>query len=98
MATFIVERYLPGVEVDAFAEAAGRVAGAAAALTEGGLLVRYLGSVLVPDEEYCVCRFEACDLQAVREANRRAGLPFWRVVDAVLIEHPPFGARVSGTR
>jgi uncharacterized protein DUF4242 len=98
MATFIVERYLPGVDGDALAGAVGRAAAAAAALTERGSYVRYLGSALVPEEEYCVCRFEACDLEAVREANRRAGLPFWRVVGAVLVEHPPFGAGVSATR
>jgi hypothetical protein len=98
MATFIVERYLPGFAGVAIAVAPARAAAAAAALTEQGVQVRYLGSALVPEEEYCVCRFEASDVEAVREANRRAGLPFWRVVRAVLVEHPPFEARVSGVR
>jgi hypothetical protein len=31
---------------------------------------------------YC---FEARDAEAVREANRRAGVPFWRVVPATFI-------------
>jgi hypothetical protein len=80
--TFLVERYLPGVERRALVAAVQRVSSAAAAMSEQGVCVRYLGSTFVPDEEYCACRFEAPDLEAVREANRRAGLPFWRVVGA----------------
>jgi hypothetical protein len=86
MPTFMVERYLPGIGYGAFAEAVQRAVSAAAAATEQGATVRYLGSTFVPEEESCFCRFEGPDAEAVREANRRAGLPFWRVVDALLIE------------
>ena len=48
--------------------------------------VRYLGSVYVPKDECSFCCFEARDAEAVREVNRRAGIPFWRVVDAEVIE------------
>jgi hypothetical protein len=40
----------------------------------------------MPREE---CRFggsEVCDDGVVRDANRRAGVPFWRVVHAEVIE------------
>jgi hypothetical protein len=84
--TFMVERYVPGIDSDRFAEAVHRAASAAAALTEQGVPVRYLGSVYVPREECSFCCFEAHDAEAVREANRRAGVPFWRVVDAVFVE------------
>jgi hypothetical protein len=84
--TFMVERYVPGVNADTFAEAVHRAASAAAMLTEHGVPVRYLGSVYVPKEECSFCCFEARDAEAVREANRRAGVPFWRVVRAVFIE------------
>ena len=82
----MVERYVPGVDSAGFAEAALRAASAAAAMTEQGRPVRYLGSVYVPEEECSFCCFEAHDAEAVREANRRAGVPFWRVVDAAFIE------------
>jgi hypothetical protein len=85
MATFLVERYVPGVAGDQFAEAVQRTASAAAALTEQGVPVRYLGSVYVPAEECSFCCFEARDAEAVHEANRRAGVPFWRLVPAVFL-------------
>lgn len=82
----MVERYLPGVDYDAFAEAVRRAASAAAEMTEQGVPVRYLGSTFVPHEESCFCRFEGRDVEAVQEANRRAALPFWRVIGAHFIE------------
>jgi hypothetical protein len=86
MQTFMVERFVPGVAYDRFAEAVQRVATAAATLTERGAPVTYLGSVFVPDEESSFCCFEARDVEAVREANRRADIHFWRVVPAVFID------------
>jgi hypothetical protein len=86
MQTFMVERYLPGMECVALREAVRRAAAVAAAMTDEGVPVRYLGSTFVPDEEACFCRFEGRDAEAVREANERAGLPFWRVVGAVFVE------------
>lgn len=82
----MVERYLPGVTQATFAEAVRRAASAAAAMTDRGVPVHYLGSVYVPNEESSFCCFEARDTEAVREANRRADVPFWRVVSAVVIE------------
>ena len=85
MTTFMVERFVPGVAYDEFAEAVQRAATAAATLTEQGAPVRYLGSVFVPDEESSFCCFEARHVEAVREANRLADIQFWRVVRAVFI-------------
>ena len=82
----MIERYLPGVGPDALADAVGRTAAAAVELTRRGVPVRYLGSTFVPGEEVCFCRFEGCDGEAVREANRLARAPFWRIVEAVFIE------------
>jgi hypothetical protein len=84
--TFMVERYVPGVGPDTFAEAMRRVASAAESLTEQGVPVRYLCSVYVPTDECSFCCFEAGDVAAVREANLRAGVQFWRVVDAMFVE------------
>jgi Protein of unknown function (DUF4242) len=82
----MVERYVPGVTGERFVEAVFRAASTAAAMTERGVPVRYLGSVYLPEEECSFCCFEAQDAEAVREANRRAGVPFWRVVRAEFIE------------
>ena len=86
MATFMVERYVPGVVCDRFTEVVHRAVTAAAALTEQGVPVRYLGSVYVPEEECSFCCFEAGDAEAVRDANRLARAPFWRVVAASFID------------
>ena len=83
---FMVERYLPGVGCRALREALRRTAEVAAALSEEGVQVRYLGSTFVPDEEVCFCRFEARDAEAVRHVNERAALPFWRVVPAQFVD------------
>jgi hypothetical protein len=80
----MVERYVPGIESAAFAESVERAASAAAAMTEEGVPVTYLGSVFVPGEECSFCCFDAPDVEAVTEAHRRAGIPFWRVVEAVI--------------
>ena len=42
--------------------------------------VRYLGSLYVPTDEACLCRFEAADAQSVRDVNVLASLPFARIV------------------
>ena len=84
--TYMVERYLPGSTDATFAEAVRRAASAAGQMTDQGEPTRYLGSVYVPIEECSFCCFEADDAAAVEEANRRAGVAYWRVVRAVLIE------------
>jgi Nickel responsive protein SCO4226-like len=84
--TYLVERYLPGMEPVAFAEAVHRTASAAAELTGQGVPVRHLASVYVAADECSFCCFEAVEEEAVREASRRASMPFWRVVQAVLVE------------
>ena len=47
--------------------------------------VRYLGSTIVLGDEACYCHFEGPTEAAVAEANRRAGLPFDRIVPAVTV-------------
>lgn len=86
MATFMVERYLPGITYRQFAEAMSRAAAAGTAMTAQGEPIRYLGSLYVPADECSFCCFEARDAAAVREANRRADVPYWRVVRAEMLE------------
>jgi uncharacterized protein DUF4242 len=77
---YVVERYLPGVsraELERQLERLEHVT--------RGTQVEYLGSTIVPDDEACFCQFDAPSEQAVAEANRRAGIPFDRIVQAVAV-------------
>ena len=47
--------------------------------------MRYLGSTIVPDDEACFCQFEGASEAAVAEANKRAEVPFDRIVEAVAV-------------
>ena len=47
--------------------------------------MRYLGSTIVLGDEACFCQFEGPSEAAVAEANRKAGLPFDRIVPAVTV-------------
>jgi hypothetical protein len=73
MPTYLVELYLPGQDRAWLEEQLARLP------SEGG--VRYLGSIYIPGDESCFCRFEAADATSVREANLQAGIPPGRIVD-----------------
>jgi Protein of unknown function (DUF4242) len=75
MPTYLVERYLPGRDRDWLEAALARLPKE----TNG---VAYLGSLYVPSDESCFCRFEAADRESVREANELARVPFARIVEA----------------
>jgi uncharacterized protein DUF4242 len=81
---FVVERYLPGLaRSDLLHELA--TLERSQKLRDGARVVRYLGSTIVLGDEACYCRFEGPSEAAVAEANRRAGLPFDRIVPAVTV-------------
>jgi Protein of unknown function (DUF4242) len=75
MPTYLVERYLPGRNRDWLEAALARLPKE----TRG---VAYLGSLYVPSDESCFCRFEAADAESVREANELARVPFARIVES----------------
>jgi hypothetical protein len=85
MAKFMVERYLPGFTPEQLTAAAGAAKRTTAEMSKEGTPVRYLRSTFVPGEERCFCLFEGPSADVVREANKRANLPFERVVDALHI-------------
>jgi hypothetical protein len=87
---FVVERYLPGLPHAELLAALTRLRNGIDELTGEAAGVRYLDSTIVPGDEACYCRFEGPTEAAVAEANRRAGLPFDRIVPAVTVE--PKGA------
>jgi hypothetical protein len=79
VAEFLVELYVsragaPGVD----AEALSRI----------GPAVRYVRSILIPEDETCFLLFEAASIDDVREAARIAGLPIDRISEAVTSPEP----------
>ena len=85
---YVVERYLPGLDQAELRCSLGRLGLATEELRQEGIRVRYLGSTIVPGDEACFCQFEGPSEDAVAEANRRADLPFSRVVEAVAVTAP----------
>lgn len=80
---FVVERYLAGWPPEAMRGLVLRVERARAVLAGEG--VRHVESVVLPDDETCLCLFEGPDEAAVRRANTLAGLPLDRVVPGELV-------------
>jgi hypothetical protein len=82
---YVVERYLPGLSRTDLLPGLSRLEPAIQELHGEGSEVRYLGSTIVLEDEACFCEFEGPSETAVAEANRRAGLPFDRIVPALLV-------------
>lgn len=76
MSTYLVERYFPGRDRAWLEEALVR-------LPRNDADVSYLGSLYVPCDESCFCRFSAPDAENVRRVNEVAGVPFARIVAVV---------------
>lgn len=85
---YVVERYLPGLAQSELVRSLERLRHATEELRREGTAVRYLGSTIVPGDEACFCQFEGPSEAAVAEANRRAGVPFDRIVAAVSVPVP----------
>lgn len=83
---YVVERYLPGLCRTDLLPGLSKLEPAIEELGDEGLVVRYLGSTIVLGDEACFCQFDGPSERAVAEANRRAGLPFNRIVPALLVD------------
>jgi hypothetical protein len=84
--TYLVERYLPGLDEPAAAHLAQRIAAATAALRRDGVEVAWVGSLALIAEETCLCTFRArADVDVVL-ANEQAAAPFDRITEAILLE------------
>ena len=86
-ATFLVERYLPGLRPGDIPELARRLAAATAAMRREGRSVEWLCTLALPGDEACLCSFRAASLADVDEANVRAGASFERIVEAHRVEN-----------
>lgn len=85
MPKYMVERHLPGITPDQLSAAATRAKSVTAEMSDEGTPVRYLRSTFVPGEEKCYCLFDGPDADAVEQANKRAEIPYERVVEAMHI-------------
>ncbi len=83
MPIYMVERELPGIEMDQLAAAQKAAIETSNQFTADGKPVRYIRTTFVPGEAHCMCLFEAGNPDDVEEVNRTANIPFTRVVEAL---------------
>jgi hypothetical protein len=92
--SFIAECFWPGVTDAQVAALELRARASAGKLQEAGDPVRYLGSILMRDDEVVLCQFEGTP-DAVRRAAELAEVPFERILETSLSPWPP--SRNGGT-
>lgn len=83
VATFLVERYWPGVTVETFAEITRLVDVSVERLREDGAAIRTVASTLVLADEAAYWVVDASSVDVVTLAFARAGVPVERIVEAV---------------
>ena len=83
MPVYMVERDLPGIEMEQLAAAQKAAIETSNQFTADGKPVRYIRTTFVPGEAHCMCLFEAGNPQDVEEVNQKANIPFTRVVEAL---------------
>jgi hypothetical protein len=88
MAIYMVERNLPGIEMEALGGAQKAAIETARRFTAEGKEVRYIRSAFVPGDARCFCFFEASNQDLVREVNQSAQIPFTRIVEALDLPAP----------
>ena len=85
MNAYLVERYLPGMSAAEVRAGLARAGAVCAELRAGGTEIEYLGSIFLPLEEACFCRFDGDRPEAVVDVNERAELPYARITAGVAI-------------
>ena len=83
MPVYMVERSLPGIEMNQLAAAQKAAIQTGKQFTAQGKNVRYIRTTLVPGEAHCMCLFEADNADVVRAVNEAAQIPFTRIVEAL---------------
>lgn len=86
MAIYLVERYLVDVERRELDGLPARLRAAVAQLRASGIEITYLDSTFLPEDECCLCRFDAPSVHATELVNRLAGAPFSRISAAETLE------------
>ncbi len=78
---YVAECFWPGVDEGAVRALDARAGGCAAELAGAGEQVRYLGSILMREDEVVLCLYDGTE-EAVRRAAEQAGVPFERILEA----------------
>jgi hypothetical protein len=86
--SFIAECFWPGVTEAEVGALDARALASAGELTEADEPVRYLGSILMREDEVVLCQFEGA-ADAVRRAAEQAEIPFERIVETA---HSPWSS------
>ncbi len=81
MPSFVAECFWPGVRESDLHALDSRALAQAAALNQAGEDVRYLGSILLREDEVVLCRFQG-GAAAVRRVAVEAKIPFERILEA----------------
>jgi hypothetical protein len=79
--SYVAECFWPGVRSSDLHALDVRALARAAACSRAGEDVRYLGSILLRDDEVVLCRFQGSEA-AVRRAAVEAEIPFERILAA----------------
>jgi len=83
VATYMVDRDLPGISMEQLADAQQRAIDWSQRYQADGRNVRYIRSTFVPGEAHCMCLFEAPDADVVANLNDDAEIPYTRVTEAL---------------
>jgi hypothetical protein len=78
---YVAECFWAGVQPSDLISLDERAAASAAALSADGVTIRYLGSLVMREDEVVLCRFEGPE-SAVRLVVERARIPFERILEA----------------
>jgi hypothetical protein len=92
--SFVAECFWTGVSGDDLPALDQRAQRAAAGLASEGEQVRYLGSLLVREDEVVLCFFEG-SAASVRRAAEQAEIPFDRIVETTG-SHRPVAPAATG--
>jgi len=87
VASFVAECFWPGVEESDLEALDRRVEDVIGNLPRRQGQVRYLGSILMREDEVVLCQFEG-SAEAVRDAAEHAGVPFERILATTQSDRP----------
>lgn len=83
--SYLVERYLPGISEAEVRRGIDRVRARCSELVAKGIEILYVGSIFLPLEEACFCRFDSDRAETVAQVNEEAQLAFARITAGVAI-------------
>lgn len=94
---FVIEMYAPVAGL-ASAHGAAEIQRQAQAMRREGVAVRYLRSIVIPEDELCFHVVEAPSAEVVLEVGKRASIRFERIAPVVEVEPLRRSHRVGSRR